>query len=60
MLDGLYQKQFFIYQSERKAAEAFLSVGESPPSESLPIPEHAAMTAACLAIFNLDESLTRL
>jgi hypothetical protein len=60
MLNGLYQKQFFIYQSEREAAKEFLSVGESPQSESLPIPEHAAMTATCLAIFNLDESLTRL
>lgn len=60
LLKGLYEKQFFIYQSDLKAAEAFLAVGETPSHGSLPVPSHAAMAATCLAIFNLDESLTRL
>ncbi len=60
LLKGLYEKQFFIYQSDLEAAEAFLAVGETPTYGSLPLPSHAAMAATCLAIFNLDESLTRL
>ncbi|NRB77012.1 MAG: hypothetical protein HRU46_21855, partial [Verrucomicrobiales bacterium] len=47
-------------QSDLEAAKAFLSVGESPLNEKLPVPEFAAMTATCLAIYNFDESLTRL
>ena len=42
-----------------KAAQALLSVGSRPRDESLDPAEHAALTAVCLAILNLDESLTR-
>ena len=34
-------------------------VGESPRDEALDPAEHAALASVCLAIFNLDEALTR-
>lgn len=40
-------------------AGAFLAVGESKRDESLNPVEHAALTATCLAILNLDEALTK-
>jgi hypothetical protein len=41
------------------AAEAYLAAGESPRDKSLNASEHAAYATVCLAIFNLDEALTR-
>ena len=60
LLRNTYRRQLSIYRKDPDAAAAFLGVGESVPDASLPVPEYAAMTATCLAIFNLDESLTRL
>jgi len=54
-----YQKQQAIYSKDLAGARAFLSVGESPLSGDQDLGEHAALTAVCLAIFNLDEALTR-
>ncbi len=41
------------------AARKLLSVGESKRNETLDLREHAAYTALCTAILNLDETLTR-
>jgi hypothetical protein len=54
-----YDRQLANYTVEADAARALLAVGEHPRDESLSLPEHAALTATCLAIFNLDEALTR-
>jgi hypothetical protein len=43
----------------RRGGEGFLSVGESKRDETLNTTEHAALSAVCLAILNLDEALTR-
>ncbi|MCE2882146.1 MAG: PSD1 and planctomycete cytochrome C domain-containing protein [Planctomycetaceae bacterium] len=43
----------------RGEAERFLSVGEVPRDATLDATEHAALAAVCLAIFNLDEAMTR-
>lgn len=40
-------------------AQKLLAVGESPRNEQLDPSEHAAWTAVCLAILNLDEALTK-
>jgi len=40
-------------------AAKLLKVGESPRKESLNVPEHAAWTALCQLILNLDEAITR-
>lgn len=47
------------FRKEPKEAESFLSQGESPRDSKLNPIEHAAYTSVCLAIFNLDEALTR-
>ena len=54
-----YEKQLAIYQADEAAAAALLKVGETPRDESLDAAQHAALTAVCLAILNLDEALTR-
>ncbi len=47
------------YKADPKAAEAFLKAGESPRDAKLDPREHAAYASVCLAIYNLDEALTR-
>ncbi|MEZ6095291.1 MAG: PSD1 and planctomycete cytochrome C domain-containing protein [Pirellulaceae bacterium] len=54
-----YETQRGHFQSNPVAASELLSVGASPRNEQHDSLEHAAMTAVCLAIFNLDESLVR-
>jgi hypothetical protein len=44
---------------ENSAAAKLLSVGASPRNTKLDPAEHAAWTAICSALFNLDEALTR-
>ncbi|MBX3438404.1 MAG: DUF1553 domain-containing protein, partial [Planctomycetaceae bacterium] len=47
------------YAADSAAAAQLLNVGESPRDASINVAEHAAMTALCLMILNLDETLTR-
>jgi hypothetical protein len=54
-----YDKQLAIYKADPAAATAALAVGVARRDESLDAAEHAALSAVCLAIFNLDEALTR-
>jgi hypothetical protein len=54
-----YEKQIAIYKSDPDAAKALLSVGAAKRDESLDAAEHAALSAVCLGIANLDEALTR-
>ena len=58
ILRRAYAKQHAIYEADQKAAGELLKVGAAPAS-NLPIVDHAALTAVCLALFNLDEALTR-
>jgi hypothetical protein len=54
-----YDKQCAVYRVDLAAAQALLAVGAAPRDTSIDPAEHAALTAVCLAIFNLDETLTR-
>ena len=47
------------YTADRDAAQALLAVGESKSSAAAPEPELAAYAAVCMAIFNLDEAVTK-
>jgi hypothetical protein len=47
------------YAADPDAAEKLLSQGESPRNRSLDAAQHAALTNLCLAILNLDETLTK-
>jgi hypothetical protein len=59
LLRKAYERQAAIYQASTDDAQALLSVGESRRDTALNMTEHAALSAVCLAILNLDEALTR-
>ena len=59
LLTTAFEKQHTVFTADPAAAAAFLSTGSAPRDTSLPPGDHAAMSAVCLALFNLDESLTR-
>jgi hypothetical protein len=59
ILKAAYEEQVDIYQKSPSDAEKLLAVGEKKRNPRLPLPEHAALTNLCLAILNLDQSLTR-
>ena len=59
LLRGLLARQRATYASDPKSADALLAVGASPRDSALPNTEHAALTAACLALLNLDAAQTR-
>jgi hypothetical protein len=59
MLRRMHGRQLEAFRADPGAAGQLVSVGESDRDESLDLAEHAALTAVCLGIFNLDEALTR-
>ena len=59
LLARLLAGQRAIYAADPKAAAALLAHGESKRDPAIPAAEHAALTAACLALFNLDAAITR-
>ena len=54
-----FEKQRTFFQADAKAAAQVVAVGTAPRAPQLAATDHAALTAVCLAIFNLDEALTR-
>jgi hypothetical protein len=58
-LKRMHARQLEIYAADIGAANGLLAVGASPRDTSLDPAGHAALTSVCLAIFNLDEALTR-
>jgi hypothetical protein len=59
LLAKLLANQRTVYSADAKAAEALLVIGESKRDPMLPLAEHAALTATCLALYNLDAAITR-
>jgi len=47
------------FASREAEAKKLVSVGAAPRDEKADVKEHAAWTNVCLALFNLDEALTR-
>lgn len=58
-LKSSHAKQLAKFKSDPAAAEAFLKNGASSRNADLPVVQHAALSAVCLAILNLDETLSR-
>ncbi len=54
-----FERQAEIYRNDVTSAQALLSVGAAKRDESLDVSDQAALASVCLAILNLDESLTR-
>ncbi len=59
LMRAAFAKQLAIYQADPKAAEEVISIGSAPRNERLNPAEHAALTAVCLMLLNLDEALNR-
>ncbi|MEK0438364.1 MAG: hypothetical protein RLZZ233_1335 [Verrucomicrobiota bacterium] len=59
LLAKMLANQRKVYAADAKAAEALLAIGESKRDAAIPDAEHAALTAACLALYNLDAAVTR-
>jgi hypothetical protein len=47
------------FSGDAESAEALAAAGEFPRVAGLPVTEHAAWTALCLAVLNLDEALSK-
>ncbi len=58
VLNWMLEAQRGIYRNDVAAAKKLVKVGATPPGKHDPV-ELAAMTNVCLALFNLDEALTR-
>jgi len=54
-----WQRLLARYRTDPEAAKQLLSAGESPRDEKLDLAEHAAYTALCSLILNLDEVVTK-
>jgi hypothetical protein len=54
-----FDRALTAYRARPAAALEFLRAGSSPRDTRLDPAEHAAYASTCLAIFNLDEALTR-
>jgi arginine/lysine/ornithine decarboxylase len=59
LLRNLLARQRAVYADDPKSAEALLAVGARPRDAALKNTEQAALTAACLALLNLDAAQTR-
>ncbi|HUR54306.1 MAG TPA: PSD1 and planctomycete cytochrome C domain-containing protein [Gemmataceae bacterium] len=59
VLKASLEKQRKLFAADKPAAEKLLKVGDSPRDNKLDAVEHAALTAVCLLLLNLDEVLTR-
>jgi hypothetical protein len=58
-LQQAYEKQSKHFQAQPEDAVKLVSIGASTRDTALEPQRLAAMTAVCLAIFNLDEALCR-
>jgi hypothetical protein len=59
IIRGMFEKQLAHYKANVEDAKKFISTGQAARDASLDPAEHAAWSAVCLAMFNLDEALTR-
>ena len=59
LLAKMLAHQRAVYAADAKAADALLAIGESKRDAAIPAAEHAALTATCLALYNLDAAVTR-
>ncbi len=54
-----FTRSYQTYKAHPDQALAYLSVGDSPRDANLDPAEYAAYASVCLAIYNLDEAMTR-
>lgn len=59
ILKASYERALKAYQADPQRAKDLLAVGETPTDPKLDRAKLAAFASVCLAIYNLDEALTR-
>ena len=59
ILQRLYQQRLEQFQQDPAAAQAMLSVGDSPRDNDLDMAEHAAWTVIARLLLNLDETINK-
>lgn len=59
VLRQMLDEQSAIYRTDKEAAKKLLAIGSTLTDGKIDPTEHATWTNLCLAILNLDESLTR-
>lgn len=59
VLRQMLDEQTAIYQADKESAKKLIAIGSAVSDSKLDPTEHAAWTNLCLALFNLDEALTR-
>jgi hypothetical protein len=55
----MLERQRAFFTKDDGAAAKAVSVGAAPRENQFDVHEHAALSAVCLGLFNLDEALTR-
>jgi hypothetical protein len=58
-LRRMLERQRAFFTKDDGAAAKAVSVGAAPRENQFDVHEHAALSAVCLGLFNLDEALTR-
>ena len=58
-LQNALLKQLSVYSQDEAAALAFVETGKAPRDKTLEVARHAALSAVCLTIMNLDEAISR-
>ncbi|MCA8995132.1 MAG: DUF1553 domain-containing protein, partial [Planctomycetaceae bacterium] len=59
LLTAMLERSRLAFQESPEAAAELLAMGASPRNDSVDAIQHASWTNVCLAVFNLDETLTR-
>jgi hypothetical protein len=59
VLTNTLQRERARYTANPTAAQKYLANGESPRSETIPAPEHAAWSQVAALLLNLSETVTR-
>ncbi|WP_020470065.1 PSD1 and planctomycete cytochrome C domain-containing protein [Zavarzinella formosa] len=59
VLKRVLEQQRDHFKKDPAAAAKVVSIGQAPRDAKLDVADHAAWSAVCLALFNLDETLTR-
>jgi len=58
-LEAYYADELKRFRNAPSAAQHFIAVGEAARPETIPVVEHAALMAVVHALYNLEETITR-
>ncbi len=59
VLSELYADQLEYFRGDEESTQAFLTIGDAAPDESLDAPPLAALTVVVGTLMNFDQSVTK-